>query len=457
MVKNVNFTKDEYKTAIVFWTLVRDVINNNVYQKKYVPALSGQSEGEYNAYVSRPAFFNATDRTRSALLGLIFAKSPEINQTGLDEILADFDLQGSNSEEFVKEITNECLITGRAGVLVDLPVRSEEIKNKADERTQNIRPYGVLYRAENIINWRFDGVNNKQKLSLVVLKENYKDYDGFAEIDKIRYRVLKLVDNIYQQEIYNEAGELQGEPIKPVANGKTLDHIPFVFFNPIAPNANIAKAPLLDMAEVNISHFKTQVDLEHGTHFVALPTPYFFSRNIDAEKSIFIGSSKFIVDSDPDAKIGFLEFSGAGIEALQKLTLEKEKRMAILGAKLLLDEKKTAEATATVAMRSSGERATLTTLAQSVSAGFKQVLQIMASFLNVSEDIEYKLNEEYNLLEIDAQILSQVMSGIQLGLMPNSVLFLLLKKGGLLPENIATLQDFEEVLSDSNMPKIKEA
>lgn len=442
---SVDFKKSEYKEHLVYWNLVRDVIDNNVYQKKYIPPLSGQSLSDYEAYVNRASLFNATDRTRGAILGLIFAKSPQINTKLDDFILDDFDLHKSNYIEFIKCVCNEVLITGRAGVLVDYP-KVDEVINKQQKQEKGIHTYSSLYSAEDIINWRVE--NNK--LSLVVLKENYLVTKDFAEEIKTRYRVLRLENGIYKQEIYEDDLNNPKEPIEVKVNNKPLDFIPFIFFSSVDNKVGIKKSPLLDIAQMNLSHFKTNVDIEHCAHFSALPTPYILSSNINPDTTFKIGSQTFLCIPESDAKIGFLEFSGSGISALMDIAKNKQDQMAILGAKMLFSEKKLVESAEALSIRSSDEKATLNSITNALSNGFSNVLKIMSYFEgNDDKDAFFKINENYINKEINPTLLSEVIAGIQAGLMPNSTLYLLLNNANLLSEDIKSYKDFELAVQSS--------
>ena len=207
---------------------------------------------------------------------------------------------------------------------------------------------------------------------------------------------------------------------------------------------------MLDLAKINISHFRSEVDLEHGTHFTALPTPYVTGYQGESSEKLKIGSTAVWVINDPSAKVGFLEFSGAGLSTLENRIAVKEKRMSILGARLLLDEKKTAEATETLQMRKSGENAVLTSVASTISEGIVSFLKDIAFFENiVGENLIYEINTDYNLTMIEPQLLAQIIAGIQSRDIPNEVLYDALLKGELMPKTIQSYEDYQAKLEQA--------
>ena len=449
----VNEKHPEYLKNLTKWQLMRDALAGEVAKEKYVPKLSDQEAEEYSAYVGRAEFYNATARTQVALTGLLFAKPPKVElPEALKTIGENISLDDDTLEALAKNIADECLSVGRCGVLVDLPSVEKADYSKLEAERLNLRAYATLYKAENIINWKTTKINGSNVTSLVVLAETYAEptQDEFVDKIKTRYRVLDLHEGYYRQRVFSEtkAGNFEVvSEIYPSANGQKLEYLPFTFFNVNDLKTSVEKPPLLDLAKVNISHFRSEVDLEHGTHFTALPTPYVTGYQGESSEKLKIGSTAVWVINDPSAKVGFLEFSGAGLSTLENRIAVKEKRMSILGARLLLDEKKTAEATETLQMRKSGENAVLTSVASTISEGIVSFLKDVAFFENIAgENLIYEINTDYNLTMIEPQLLAQIIAGIQSGDIPNEVLYDALLKGELMPKTIQSYEDYQAKL-----------
>ena len=177
----------QYSNNLTNWQLMRDVLSSNV--AKYVPMLEGQTKEEWQAYTARPAFFNATQRTSNALLGLIFSKPAELTDNAeLQKIYDNITLDDDTIEDFAKAITKEVLAVGRCGVLIDMPSIDRSQFSASQIEAMNLRAYARLYKAENIINWRYTNVNGIQFLSLLVLEETF-EYQGN---DEFSVEILRL-------------------------------------------------------------------------------------------------------------------------------------------------------------------------------------------------------------------------------------------------------------------------
>src|SRR5512140_2278505 len=126
----VNSTHPAYDLNLETWQRIRDVIAGDAAIKrggeKYMPRLDSQSDEEYQAYIGRGFFYNATARTVSGYLGLIYRKDPilELPEKSslrgiLEQFTNDVDLVGTTLNSYSKKTVTEVISIGRAGTLVD--------------------------------------------------------------------------------------------------------------------------------------------------------------------------------------------------------------------------------------------------------------------------------------------------------------------------------------------------
>src|ERR1043166_7271356 len=76
----VTSTHPDYESNLASWERIRDVLLGDTAVKrageKYVARLDSQTETEFEAYVERGFFYNATARTVSGYIGMIFRRDP---------------------------------------------------------------------------------------------------------------------------------------------------------------------------------------------------------------------------------------------------------------------------------------------------------------------------------------------------------------------------------------------
>ena len=402
----VNTPRSEYAAMLEKWQRCEDCYDGSDAVKTrgeaYLPKLQShiQQPEKYDSYKMRALFYNAFGRTVDGLAGTIFQKSPKIEMPpGCEEDMKDVTMSGLSAELFGLRTTRGVIKSGRAGILIDMDASP----------STNGRPYWVGYDARQIINWRTTRINGDDMVVRVILAEEVEEDDPkdlFKLVCRKQCRVLTLEDPAgarrYSQTLWRldvEHGTwVMGETIYPARKGTSLDFIPFVFVGPTSTAPDIEKPPLLDLADVNLSHYRTMADLEHGRHFTALPTPWVAGLADQSLNQLALGATVIAVETN--GKVGMLEFTGAGLSALVQADTDKRKLMATLGARLLEDASTSAETATAVSMRHAGEHATLRTIAQSVEQALTMACRWHAWWAGIDatpEDVEceYELNHDF--------------------------------------------------------------
>jgi hypothetical protein len=142
------------------------------------------------------------------------------------------------------------------------------------------------------------------------------------------------------------------------------------------------------------------------------------------------------------ATAGFLEFTGQGLTSFERAMDRDEKLMAVLGSRLLQDQKKVGETAEAIRLRQSGEESVLSAIATSVSESLTQVLRwvywwnstgALPTGLTKSE-VTIKLNNDFGLAGMTAQDLTAVVAAWQAGAISKDTMFELFRRGEILPD-----------------------
>lgn len=387
----IDSTRKEYASMSPSWSKCRDVVAGQDAVKAkgqgYLPKLGGQTELEYQSYLFRSSFYNGTARTKEGLVGLVFYKDPDIKVPDavlkkVEDQLTDVSLDGVALNDFGLQVLDEIIAVGRYGMLMDM---QDEATPQAERR-----PYWVGYQAEDIINWRVQKVDGKYKTVLVVLRESQEDAspgDEFTAKTSVQYRKLELIHGTgvasrYRQTVWrNDPGHdtnfvLVSEAF-PSRRGQSLDFIPFVSVNSTGITWAIRKPPLMDMVNVNLSHYLSSTDLEWGAHWTGLPTPWAVGWPTSMEGNAPLGPTSIWKLEGPNAKAGLLEFTGQGLNALMALLDRKEEQMASLGSRLIEHKSRAApdETAEAVKARNASTHASLRTMAGAVSLALSTMLR----------------------------------------------------------------------------------
>ncbi|NOQ31812.1 MAG: DUF4055 domain-containing protein [Helicobacteraceae bacterium] len=449
-VKNQN---PLYSDVISDNQLIRDTISGDKSIKArgttYVPKLDSQSPEDYETYLNRTVFSNYISRTKEGLLGLAFAKKPITDMPpALEELLVDATGSGESFYDLSKEAVSEVLSMGRMCYLEDAASNTEAVEGFS------AASFTSSYKTESVINWRYRSVGGVNTLVMVVLEESEDKWiDEFTNDPVTIYRVLRLVDGKYEQNIYRFDKDEKGnetesiEVIIPLMNGSALTKIPFFGITPKKATLNPEKSPFYDIAKLNVSHFALDVDLAVGLHFAALPTPYGSGIQMQEGERIGVGSTFFHVFDHPDAKLDFLEFSGAGLQSIVDKLEEKKQTISVLGSRMLENSTKAKESFEAQSSRSNNERAILVSILDTASDVLEQILEVKAEWAGISGDISYSLNTDFNLVNMDSQTLKALTESWLSGAISQNVLFNNLQNGEIIDESM-TYEEFKTQIEE---------
>ena len=479
----VNSTHPDYDAAATEWSRARDVLAGEDAVKaggeKYLPRLDAQTDQEFDAYVKRASYFNASARTSEAYLGLMFRRPPFVKLpeggSGLGKAMQEFandaDMLGTSLTAYAKMVVGDVIGLGRAGTLVDWESEAEQ------------RAYAVFYRAEQIINWRVERVNGRNVPTLVVLRETAggEGEDVFEPAVVEQIRVLRLVADdsgapFCRVEVWQEkerawsswAGLRRAkkewvlvESRVPRRLGKPLPLIPFVFHGPRHSRPDVDRGPLEDIIAVNLDHYRLDADFKHGLHFTALPTAWV--SGFDKGASLRIGSSQAWVSETPGATAGFLEFRGQGLETFERAMDRDERLMAILGSRMLEEAKRVGETATAIELRQSGEYSILGGVAFSVSESLTQVLRWVYWWNSTEElpddvsdtQVLMQLNTDFSTKGLASQDIQAVVAAWQAGAISQDTMHELFRRGEVLPEG-RTNEEEAELIEQQRREDAKE-
>jgi hypothetical protein len=457
-------TNPQYDKWQPIWKKCRDAIDGQEWVHEggetYLPSPSESwSNKFYNSYKLRATYFNACGRTLDGMTGLIFRKKPElVYPAALEPIINDIDMAGSDLMAFAEQLVDELGRVSRVGILIDYPSTQTIGLTVAEAQTLGLRPYATIYKTESILDWRYERINNKQMLSMVKLKECKEvqvDEFEYKSVDLIR--VLDLFEGRYRVRVYEkkESGYVQvGNDLFPLMNNAPIREIPFIFDSVNGLDSDIKKPLLLDLVNLNISHYRYDACYTHGLLFTGLPTPVFFGVILDDNDKINLGSTEALTFSNPDGHAEYLEFKGQGLQELREGLSKKEQQMASLGSRMLSPEKRAVESGEAAAIHRSAENAVLASLAHSASSALTRTLQWLAMWARASEEVSVTLNTDFMPKEMDANMFRELTNAYLTGAISYNTYFFKLKEGEVIREEVQEeeeqdrLETREPVLSE---------
>lgn len=369
----------------------------------------------YQYYKEYAQWLGVTKRTHDGMMGAVFRKAPEMDLPAVIQYLIDdADGSGMSLTQFARGATSKTVINGRHGILVDYPEAEDGLTR---EQTQGLRATLRHYASESIINWRRAG----EDMVLIVLRETYDDVvDEFSIEQKEQFRVLSLDSTGYRQRVYR-GEDLVADIYPRMASGDYWQLIPFQFIGAVN-NDEVPDNPLLlDIADLNIGHYRNSADLEESAFIVGQPMPHVDIGELATQdwKELNPNGIKWGSRVGIQTKGGKLEVIQAEPNSLPKELMEqKEAQMLSIGARLIEQRggNETAEA---VRARSGAENANLSTVADNVSDGMENCLEWAALFMtsaDVHEQIRFRLNQEFYEQDADPQMVIARIQELDRGL-----------------------------------------
>jgi hypothetical protein len=404
---------------------------------RYLPCPSGMDAADYQAYKTRAMWYGATARVRQGYKGLVFREPPVIVAPEIVLTHAvDITRTGISLESLCEYTVEEHLTTGHIGLLVDLP--------GIEQPANAVRPQWTLYRAEQIINWRpLVLPTGETRYSQIMLEEAVDEpdpADSYIHRLGTQWRELVLVEGVYVVRVWRKATGAQGtrfmlvEERVPTRRGQPLDFIPFVT-EPVLDNP-----PLLDVVDVNLSHYRTSADYKHELHMTSLATAYITGHD-STETQYKIGSLAAWVLPEPGARVGFLEVSGHGLQAKLDDLKSCEAQMAVLGARLLEPQRRSVESGETHQIRQSAELSIMEAYAESASFILATALRWHAWWAGTTElpaddTVLVTLNTDFLATTLDAPTLTAYVAAWQAGAITQADLYYNLSQGDVLEPGV---------------------
>ncbi len=447
----VDTTHKEYDNALPDWHLCDDLDLGERRIKEqstlYLPQLTGQTQLQYDSYKMRGEFFNAFGRTLKGYVGSVFRKDPVwVVPKQMEDYTNEITNSGLTLIDLAQEVVQIVLKKGRCGLLVDKDLSGES------------NPYITVCDPESIINWNSTFRKGKEVLSLLVLKEIIHEPDPKDEynlIEIIQIRIFKLDEDgkctfeLYQKGRENKDYVLVNEPITLDIQGSPIDYIPFVFIGSEQNTSKVDPPPLIDLAYINISHWRKSVDMNHGLHFTALPTPY--AVGFPENEIYSIGPQKVWFSTDPQAKAGFVEFSGQGLDSYAAALERDERYMAVLGARIIEKTRDKIETAETARLRQAGETSTLIKVVRGISRGITAALELVALWeVLPTDDIHFELNTDFVSAQLESQKIIALLQAKQAGEISQQTFLYQMVEGEITPPNVSIEEEKDLIEAEGN-------
>ena len=326
----------------------------------YLPKEPGESDAAYISRRNRSFLFAAYDDTVGHLASKPFSRSVKLGDDTPEFMRAwesDVDLEGTSLTTFARAALDEAIDRGVAYALVDFPATGGAL-SRAAEKAAGLRPFFVPIPGTSILGWRSKRWNGREVLTHLRYVETAVVPDGeFGEAMRERVRVFDRDlpgerRDAAARRLRNDQGETRWRLFEKDADGAwgeidsgvvSVNEIPLRAFY-TRRTAFLCGAPALEsLAWKNLEHWQSSSDQKHILHVARVPI--LFGSGIQGDefkdtdgKPLELGPNRILTAQDPQARLGFVEHTGAAIEAGRTDIRDIEDQMVALGMKPLLSK-----------------------------------------------------------------------------------------------------------------------
>jgi hypothetical protein len=413
----------------------------------YLPRAPREEPENYRSRLQRSVFFNYFGHTAKGLTGFVFRKDPILGDDvpvaikGTDTEggqWENIDNTGTHGDVFIRERFYDAMIAGHGAILVEFPLTDGK-QSLADEK-EEIRPYWVPVLKDNILSWRTTVEFGRTILTQVVLKECMMVPSGlFGEKEQTRYRVL-----------FRDSG-IVGWRLLEINDNKEVVQVDAGFYGnqteiPLAEITTCGKRslfesdpPLLDLAHINLAHYRQWSDHDTSLHLTCVPLLYEAGAapEYDNEgKKIprVVGPNAMFTYADPQAKLDYASHDGAALGECKKSLEDLAGACANFGMAMLASEKRAAETEKSKEISKSGTDSQLSISARGLQDGVEKALQFHANYLKEQDGGSIEINRNYNEQVMEAPVMQAYASLVEVGF-PKVIAVRMLQLGGRVSED----------------------
>lgn len=415
---SVTSTHPDYDRHIAEWQMMDDALTGEGAIKassKYLPKPSGMVEAEkqdksnkylYENYRERAQYEQWVKDSLRSMMGMVSRLQPEITlPNGMAGLIDNATDDGFGLKQLFFRMVRQAVSHGRVPTVVNM----DDIG----------KPYFSTYKAINAINWKIESVGGRQDLTLAVFIEfREKDPENEYSHETVQvYRVYKLIDGVCHSGVLNEDDDVI-EEFRPLGTSnaggqllKGLGYLPVIYCGSTDNAPDVDEVPLLTMARAALKSYQLSADYFTALHQTSHPQPWV--SGLDEEADLTVTGPSAAWDLGPNGSCGYLEFQGAGIEAVRTAMNDQKGAALEAGAKVM--DVSGIESGEARKARQDDQHATLHSIVITVAEAIEQGLRYIADWMGLKGDITFSVKPDFGANDVDPQVLRELQQAVLSG------------------------------------------
>jgi hypothetical protein len=414
------------------------VLDTQNWSNVLIPFSESMEEPQYELLKAEAELPGISAQFMRMVLGGLLRKEPSITISPevpeiIDWLKESLTVDNLPLMGFIEQCIQEELQTSRGWISINYPsVPEQEFINMSIDDRAKVRPYPILWTAEEVINYRIDKDRfGKEVLTAVYILGVTEDYsENEHEPEEIPTIWLhEIVDGKYQVRIFKkDSPEIITQ--FPKANGEYLNYLPFW---PVNGKLKEGRPVLETIIEKEAVLYNKLTRRNHVLFTAAAFTPVVFADipDTDFNKIVQAGLGSWL-HLPSDARIDVLRSPTDALQDMDRAIASNIEEIARLGIRMLA---KTVANESGYARRlqDSPQTATISSLSAKMSSTLSQVLSELVSWhFNDKFTVELRLSNDFDEYVLGEGWLRLATEWYENGHLPRDVWLELLKKNDVL-------------------------
>ena len=222
----------------------------------------------------------------------------------------------------------------------------------------------------------------------------------------------------------------------------SLDEIPVV---PIYSNRRgmlRSLPPLLDIANLNITHYQRQADLIHALHIAAMPTLVLEGWD-DTTGTATMGVN-YAIAMQPGNKAYYVQADATSFNAQMEELKSLEGQMSSLGVTKLFGQKFVAESAEAKRIDQAQSNSVLSIISQELESALNQAFAFASRYVGI-EPPTVRIDRDFDYYRLIGQDVSVIAQLNENGKISNETMLEILRRGEILPDNLDISDELERL------------
>lgn len=455
------------------WQTVDDLVGGVVQMKRagtrYLPKFKEETNEDYQSRLNGATLDPGYSSNINKGVGRIFSKPMKLNEkvdAALLEFFDDVDTTGRSATQFSKIAFKSALNHGVSFILVDYPVITPN-STLDDERAGGATPFWISIKATQLLEIRSGRIQGKQTLTyfryiesvsidsdadlvtstnsvirnatrsptttLGIRIEQVKIFQIDGETGQVTYEIWRLTEGTTGSEFLFDQGVMNG-----------LTRIPIV---PIYTNRDefmLGTPPLMDLAALNLRHWRSQSDQNNILTVVRLPMLVLVGLNplSDAQGNTqpieIVHGPNTVLNLPDGGSVKYVEHTGKAIDSGFKDLEILERKMHEFGFETKASQAIGTETATGRIIDAAESNSMLQDMRLSLKDSIFVALQFTADWLGITfDELEnLSVNESFGTNDKDPAQIKLMLDLFDKGIISAESLLEEFKKRGILDESV---------------------